>query len=183
MSRKRKTRQRRRAVDRHQRVKPTPETLAKLRPHPLELLLAKGRDDGGIDADQWQCAEEVYDAYAAVTRGLGLSSVDVELIARTPHNDAMSMRDEHLSLIWFTWASELMHWCLIKPTVVVELINGQRLLNRFAVGTLCRALDLWAKVRGDLARPEREVATIRNGGLDTEPVTLLTSRRASCVQS
>ena len=48
-ARKRKARKARRVVERGERVKATPETIAKLKPHPLELLLARGREDGGIE--------------------------------------------------------------------------------------------------------------------------------------
>jgi hypothetical protein len=160
-AKKRKARKARRAVPRSERVKATPETLAKLRPHPLELLLKRGRDDGGIDADQLQCAEEITDAYAAVTQGLGIASPNLERVSYSPrHDEAMSNRAERLSMVWFAWASELMQRRQVKPAIVVELISGERALAPAAVSALTWALDLWAKVRHDLSRPQREVSTI-----------------------
>lgn len=167
-ARKRKARKARRAVNRGDRVKATPETLAKLKPHPLEILLARGRDGGGIDADQLQCAEEIVDAAHAVTQGLGLSSADLDrlMLPRAYEADAMTNRAERLSAIWFAWATELWQRMGLKPFGVVELIAYIHPLDPYRVGRLERALDLWAKVRHDLARPAREVSTICPNPLD-----------------
>jgi hypothetical protein len=167
-ARKRKARKARRAVNRGDRVKATPETLAKLKPHPLEVLLARGREGGGVDADQLQCAEEIVDAARAVTHGLGLSSADLDrlMLPRAVESDAMSDRGERLSAIWFAWAVELQQRLGLKPFGVVELIAYIRPQDQYRVSRLGRALDLWAKVRHDLARPAREVSTICPNSLD-----------------
>ena len=176
-ARKRKARKARRAVNRGDRVKATPETLAKLKPHPLEILLARGRDGGGIDADQLQCAEEIVDAAQAVTHGLSLSSAGLEAVGSAGRVDAMSPREERLSVIWFTWATELWHRMGLKPFGVVELIANIHPLDLCRVSRLQRALDLWAKVRHDLARPAREVSTICPNPLDSTAGTLTPSAR------
>lgn len=157
-AKKRKARKLRRTVDRGERVKPTPETARKLRPHPLEQLLALGREGGGIDADQLQCAGEIVDAAQAVTAGLGIASVDVAYIGRTPYDDSMSPHAERLQAIWFQWALVLQQRLAMRPFAVVELIANPGPLDAMR---LSRALDLWAKVRRDHDRPPREVSTFR----------------------
>ncbi|HLG44751.1 MAG TPA: hypothetical protein VKY24_00805 [Reyranella sp.] len=175
-ARKRRARKARRAVNRGDRVKATPETLAKLRPHPLEVLLARGREDGGIDADQLQCAEEIVDAFAAITRGLGIKGAMLERIGGAGH-DELSPREERLSVIWFAWAAELPRRLLPRPVVVVELIAAVRPAKSDDIRRLGRALDLWAKVRQDSARPVREVSTIRPNLLDSYQTRLTVSGR------
>ena len=125
-ARKRKARKARRAVNRGERIKATPETLAKLRPHPLEVLLARGRDGGGIDADQLQCAEEIVDACAAVTGQLGMSCLDWVRVTTYGKPGEMSPREERLSVLWFAWAIELRRCLGLRPFAIVELIAAQR---------------------------------------------------------
>jgi hypothetical protein len=164
-SRKRKARKSRRLslIQSGARIKPTPETAAKLKPHPLELLLARGREGGGIDADQWQCAEEIVDAVEVVARGLGVAGNDWEMrrYHHEPSANDISPRAEHLASIWFAWAVELRLRDRLRPFVVVDMIRTVNPTDARAVGCLCRGLDLWAKVRGNLRRPVREVSTIR----------------------
>jgi hypothetical protein len=147
-------------------VKATPETLAKLQPHPLEVLLARGRDGGGIDADQLQCAEEIVDACGAITRGLGVKAAMLERIGSAGHLEELSPHEERLSAIWFAWATELWQRMGLKPFWVVELIAYIHPLDPYRVSRLERALDLWAKVRHNLARPVRKVSTICPNPLD-----------------
>jgi len=168
-ARKRKARRQRRAVNRGDRVKATPETLAKLKPHPLEVLLARGRDGDGLDADQIESAEQIVDAAAAVTRGLGVAGGSWEKVANDHRDIDMSPRDERLALIWFAWAAELQRCLGLKPFGVVELIGYIHPLDRQRVWRLQRSLDLWAKVRHDLARPARDVSTICPNRLDSVP--------------
>jgi hypothetical protein len=174
-AKKRKARKQRRAVNRGDRVKATPETLAKLRPHPLEILLARGRHDDGIDADQLQCAEEIVDAYGAIGRGLGIARSDIETFGHYQPSTQFSPRDERLTVIWFAWAPELIRRLMLRPVVVVELIANVRPNEPQAAQRLGRALDLWAKTRQDLDRPTREVSTIRLNPLDSPPQILTAS--------
>ena len=176
-ARKRKARKARRTVNRGDRVKATPETLAKLQPHPLEVLLARGRDGGGIDADQLQCAEEIVDACGAITRGLGVKVATLERIGSAGHLEELSPREERLSVIWFAWAAELPRRLLPRPMVVVETIAAVRPANLDDIRRLSRALDLWAQVRQDTARHVRDVSTIRPNPLDSDQHALTGSGR------
>lgn len=156
--------QAKRAVDRGERIKPTPETVAKLMPHPLELLLDRGREGGGIDADQLQCCEEIADAAQAVAPGLGIASVD--LVDADMHlgglrDHVLSPRQERLTVIWHIWASELARRHRLRPFVIVELIASIDPLDARRVAVLCAGLDLWARTRRDVDRPAREVSTVR----------------------
>lgn len=168
-ARKRKARKARRAVNRGDRVKATPETLARLKPHPLEILLARGREGGGIDADQLQCAEEIVDAFAGITRGLGLAQSTLEQVGHYQPDRQITPREERLSVIWFTWAVELMRCLLIRPVDVVQLIAYIGPAETERARMLAQALDLWAKARQDTDRSARDVSTIRPNPLDSVP--------------
>ena len=176
-ARRRKARKARRAVNRGDRVRATPETLAKLQPHPLELLLARGRDGGGIDADQLQCAEEIVDAFSAITRGLGIKAAMLERIGSAGYLDELSPREERLSVIWFAWAAELPRRLLPHPMVVVDTIAAVRPVNLDDIRRLGRVLDLWAQMRQDTARHVRDVSTIRPNPLDSDQDALTGSGR------
>ncbi len=168
---KRRDRKKAREVNREERIKPTPETAEKLQPHPMELLLQRGREYGGIDTDQWQCAEEIVDAYAAVAPSLGLVSADLDRIGGNARNDNMGPHAEHLTELWFAWALEMRRrWRLKRPVAIVERISSQHVMTPTSAALLGKALDLWAKVRHDLAPSTREVSTIRvKGRLTGDP--------------
>jgi hypothetical protein len=119
----------------------------------------------------------IVDAAQAVTHGLSLSSAGLEAVGSAGRVDVMSPREERLSVIWFTWATELWHRMGLKPFGVVELIAYIHPLDLCRVSRLQRALDLWAKVRHDLARPAREVSTICPNPLDSTAGTLTSSAR------
>lgn len=157
-AKKRKARKARRAVNRGERIKATPETLKKLRPHPLELLLARGREDGGIDADQLQCAEEIADAAQAITAQSGLSSADLQAVGHQARVDLMSPRGEWLSAIWFAWAVEIARRFRVRPFVVVELIASVNPLDARRVALLAGTLDQWARVRHDIDKATRSAS-------------------------
>lgn len=160
MANARKTRARkarRRDVNRGDRVKATPETLAKLKPHPLELLLARGREGGGIDADQLQCAEEIADAAQGITRGLGWASSDPGSVNHGRAAAAvMSAHEERLAVIWFAWANELARRHGLRPFAIVEQIGRTEPHHESTARLLCRGLDLWAKVRREVDKQGRD---------------------------
>jgi hypothetical protein len=173
MANARKRKARRRAVDRGDRVKATPETLAKLKPHPIELLLAKGRDAGAIDPDQWQSADEISEAFGAITRQLGVTARFLDSIIGHARVGELSPHHEKLTVIWFAWSPELVRRLMIRPHVVVEWIANERLIEPHLFG---RALDLWAKVRQDISQSKRPVWSMRRSNdLDRAGVTALTS--------
>lgn len=165
-ARKRKARKARRVVDPEERHAATPETIAKLHPHPMELLLQRGREHGGIDTDQWQCAEEIVDAYAAVAPALGAVTADLDRIGGNTRSDNMGSYAEHLTEIWFAWAEEMLRrWGRgARPVLIVDLITSDVSGTPVSNALLGSALDMWAKVRHDLAPPAREVSTIRLNG-------------------
>jgi hypothetical protein len=160
-ARKTAARKARRAINRGDRIKATPETLAKLRPHPLELLLARGREGGGIDADQWQCAEEIIAARDAFAAGLGFNSNDLQSMISlgfaasigSYSRAQMSPHDERLCAIWLAWADELnRRWNIRRPFIVVERIESTLPCPPPLALALGAALDLWAKVRREMDR-------------------------------
>lgn len=154
-ARKTKARKARRAVARNERVKPTPETAAKLKPHPLELLLERGRENGGIDADQLQCCEEIADAAQMIAPGTGFATADLATVGRTTYDALISPHGERLSAIWMAWAVDLARGYRARPWVIVDLIGSVDPLDVRRVALLAGACDLWARVRRDMDRPKR----------------------------
>ena len=145
---------RRRAVNRGDRVKATPETLAKLRPWTLRELLIAGPDDGGIDADQFEAANQIVEAFRELTRHLGYKPVTIDRI--TPGSTDMPPRAERLATIYLLWGNAFQHRWHCRPHVVVEWIEDQRVIDdRGAVPLLRRGLDLWDRVRSDYDRANR----------------------------
>ena len=67
----------RKPVARTERVQATPETLAKLRPDPLDLLLRLGPADGGIDHQHHDSLWQIETAAGVVGCGLGYATVDL----------------------------------------------------------------------------------------------------------
>jgi hypothetical protein len=153
MSKKRKSRKQPRIVRRGDRVKPSAMAEAKKQPWRLQALLVLGRDDGGVDADQFECAVEVVDAFKAITRQLGYRPVVLSAIARTANE--MSPRDDRLASTFLAWGTDLVKRFLLRPHVVVEWIEDERTMNDDDVRLLSKALDLWDKHRTETGRALR----------------------------
>lgn len=151
-ARTRRSRQRR-AVNRGDRVKPTPETLAKLRPWTLRELLIAGPEGGGIDADQFSAADEIVSAFRAITVELGYRPLIFDRVSRATYG--MSPRAERLATIYLAWGPSFQLWCHCRPHVVVEWIEDQRTIDNGAVSLLRRALDLWQRCRETHDRARR----------------------------
>jgi hypothetical protein len=172
---KRRAERRRRArVERAERVMPTPETLAKLRPWTMAELLRLGPDLGGIDPMQHEAAVEIVDAFKALTKELGFRPLDLERVGRGTVE--MGPRELRLATIYLAWAARYQRRFLVRPHVVVEWIEDERRLDVGAMPLLRGALNLWDTIRGDIDRaksaqrqrhtiigaPESEVARRNN---------------------
>jgi hypothetical protein len=166
---KRRSRKQRRSVRRSERVKPSALAEAKKRAWPMQALLERGRENVGIDADQFECAVEIVDAFKAITRALGFRPVVLNSIARTAVE--MSPRDERLASTYLLWGTDLVKRFLLRPHVVVEWIEDERAFGDDAVPTLSKALDLWDKHRTDYGR------TLRRGIDNTVSKGFTSARR------
>jgi hypothetical protein len=142
---------RRRYVNRNDRVKPSAMAEAKKRPWPLAQLLQRGPDAGGIDADEFEAALQIVEAFEALTRGLGTAALDLTSprVRRAGHTPpSMSGREAALGATWFDWAERL-PW---RAVAIVEAIRDERPISVPALRHACR---LWAQVAGDRARARR----------------------------
>jgi hypothetical protein len=163
----RRRKQRRAHVDRTERVKPTPEAAQHHRPWPMQALLALGAKAGGLDADEFEAALEICETWRALTLGLGVAglSLDVEHIGASSR--AMSDRDAERCAIWFAWSLELPRG--LPARLVSEIEDAQPIGS---VDVLRHACRRWLKVKADRARP-----------IDKQPAPMLTLRASSSVSA
>ena len=91
-----------RRVVREERVQPTPETLAKLKPWTMAELLRLGPEAGGIDPSQHEAAVEIVDAFKALTKELGFRPLQLERVGRG--SIGMGARALRLATIYLAWA-------------------------------------------------------------------------------
>lgn len=158
---RRRRNRKRKAVDRFERVPPTPETLAKLKPWTMSELLRLGPDAGGIDHEQYEAAIEIVDAYAAITRELGYRPTDLVRVGKG--QGGMSPRDLRLSSIYLRWADDIEDRLRIRaPRIVGWIEDHDARLSLGDLPALLVALDRWGRVKldHDKARP----ATVKTGG-------------------
>lgn len=129
------SRRRRIAVTRAERVEPTPETVAKLKPDPFPELIAAGLLPGNAKS----LAEDLAEAFLLRTAGLGYGSGGP---GGSGHD---SLRSEALQTAWFEWARSIFKLTLVRAHVFVEWGTGQREIDRPAAVILSRGLTYWAR--------------------------------------
>lgn len=154
-------------VERAERVKPTPETLAKLRPWPMQSLLAAGPPDG-IDPADFEAALQIVETFKALVadRALRPSSLDRVGDGGTA---GMSDRDARRCAQWFAWASHLPRGL---PVRLVAWIEDDAAIG--SVEVMRRACRLWERIGNDMAKAA-EIELPRALALDTIPQLVLTS--------
>lgn len=135
-------------VERGERVKPTPETLAKLRPWTMAELLRLGPEGGGIDPMQHEAGIEIVEAFRALTKQHGFRPLDLERVGRGIAD--MGARGLRLATIYLAWASRYQRRFMVRPHVVVEWIEDERRIDLAAMPLLKAGLDLWDTIRHDV---------------------------------
>lgn len=146
------------AVDRAERIGPTPETAAKLRPDVVAALWAVGR----IDGLHRQAAEEIRDIWAAMERGIFGRSLDdrINAVATAARNRAhLDHMTEAERLLYgeryLPWAREMAGPRLViaiatvidnwpSRTVAIEARMTVRQVHR----ALRRGLQRYAEIAG-----------------------------------
>ena len=107
---KRKTKAKRAKVDRAERVAATPETLKKLKPWPMQDLLRRGPEDGGLSSEQFEASLQIVEAFNVITRGLGFKPVD---LGRVGHGSSdIGPRQARLWNIYVEWGNEFLRLSL-----------------------------------------------------------------------
>lgn len=134
-----------RRVRREERVGPTPETLAKLRPCVLKTLAASYVDGlPMLENDEVEAGYRVAQAYRIVTGLVGYRPIDLAKIA--PSAGGLNDRGERLARVYVAWGNRCQPILGIRPHVVVEMIEQERGIGGHAgVRLLARALRLWIK--------------------------------------
>lgn len=154
MPKTRKTRAQRRAerrakVNRGERIKPTPETLAKLRPWPMQQLLIAGPDQGGIDANEFEAALQIVEAFRVLVADIDLRSqlIECERVNQLNYDfrsTGMSERDAERCAIWFEWSARLPAGL---PPRLVAWIEDETPIGSVAV--LRHGCRLWERSRNE----------------------------------
>lgn len=148
MGRKRRSKKghARRKVDRSERVLPPPEAAQHHRPWPLQSLLVAGHPDG-IDADEFEAALQIVEAFRALTLQLGTQSLPLEAERVAGWHGGMSDRDAERVACWFEWSLRLPTGL---PPRLVGWIEDEQSIG--SVEVLRRACRLWDRVRSDRKR-------------------------------
>ena len=98
---------RRRAVDRTERVKPSPLAEAKKRPWTMMVLLDRGPEAQGISAEQFEAGIDIAEAFESLTRALGYRAASPEAVLVHRGWDrflSMSAREARMIAIYLAWA-------------------------------------------------------------------------------
>jgi hypothetical protein len=144
---KKRRAKKRRPVNTTERVAATPETLAKLKPWPMQDLLRRGPENGGISNQQFEASLLIVEAFCVITRGLGFKPLD---LARIGHGSGeLSSRQTRLWSIYVSWGNEFQRRFLLPPHVVVEWVEDSRPIYPASVAMLAKAADLWDRMAGD----------------------------------
>jgi hypothetical protein len=146
-------RNRRKQVERTERVKPPPEAAQHHRPWPMMMLLHLGPDANGIDADEFEAGIEIVETFKAITAEMQVRGTRDGL----PGSHEMSDRIAFMGNVWFEWTRQ------IGPvaTHIVEQIEDAVPIH--SPDALRLALRRWLKVKRDLLR-----------AVDKQPSTVLT---------
>ena len=148
----RRAAKRRRAVDRTERVKPSPLAEAKKRPWTMMVLLDRGPEAQGISAEQFEAGIDVAEAFEALTRTLGYRAASPEAVLAHRGWDrflSMSAREARMIAIYLAWAPELQRRLRLRGHVVMEWVQDERYLTAADLPRFIRALDLWCKHRDE----------------------------------
>ena len=156
-----------RRVVREERVQPTPETLAKLKPWTMAELLRLGPEAGGIDPNQHEAAVEIVDAFKALTKELGFRPLQLERVGRG--SIGMGARALRLATIYLAWAEMFERRFMRRAHIVVAWIEDERHIDVDAMPMLKGALNLWQAIRGDIDRAA-SVTKQRNTIVGVDPI-------------
>lgn len=166
-SRHHRKRHRRQPVFSSDNVGPTPETLAKLKPWPFQVMLRDER----ISVDQFEAGVEIVEAFHLITGAVGYKPVDLERVG-IGRGDFGS-RAERLARLYVTWGNEFQRRHMVGPHIVVAWVEDERAIHPADVPLLCHALNLWQKTAEEIARAERQ----KDRGIDNEARAALYSAR------
>jgi hypothetical protein len=151
-SRKRRARNRK-PVNPAERTAPPPEAAQHARPWPMQELLARGPEAGGLTSQQFEAALLIVEAFHVITRGIGHKPID---LARVGHGTGeMGARAARLWAVYVAWGNEFQRRHLLPPYVVVDWVEDARPIYPATVVMIAKAADLWDRVASDHDRVQR----------------------------
>jgi hypothetical protein len=187
-NRKARRAKKRRAARVVERVKATPETLAKLRPWPMQQLLQQGAADGGIEADEFEAALQIVQAFKALTADLAVRSGNIEAERITGYLAGnVSDTDARRIALWFAWVERLPFGS--DAAKLVEQIEDHAPIS--SVAALRHACHLWDATARDHSRIAESAHALESASnhqyspLDSAPgfgLTLQVSRNLQTTQ-
>lgn len=120
-------------------------------------LLERGPDQGGIDAEQFEAAIEIVEAFDALTRDLGFAGSGEIIVAgsRQPLwlQKNLTARELRLVTIYVEWAPAVPRFLQLRPSVIVEWVQDERAMDEDDIAILQRATTMWVLTRLDLEQP------------------------------
>lgn len=108
---------------------------------------------GRMEHDAYEAALEISEAFDIVTRAVGYRPLDLGRIG-VGHGEC-GARANRLIALYVAWGNEMIRRLGIRPHVVVEWIDMERMLTLGAEPLLVKACDLWIKAAEDYARAKR----------------------------
>jgi hypothetical protein len=145
----------RRRVLREERVGPTPETLAKLKPWALRGLL----EAGDLDAQEFESVLQIVSAYKLITGAVGHKPVDY-MREGGKGNGSMSPGQERLWAVYRAWGGRFTPGAYtVRPGLIVAWAEDEAPIDSWAKHVLRGAARQWDKeatAYDDARRAERE---------------------------
>ncbi len=147
---KKRRAKKRQSVRRTERVQATPETLAKLKPWPMQDLLRKGPENGGLSSNQFEAALQIVESMQGHHARLGLQALD---LTRVGHgNGELGTRACRLWNIYVEWGNAYQRRALISPHVIVQMVEDERPIDAGAVWLVALAGDMWDEAKSQYDR-------------------------------
>lgn len=145
----------RRRVVREERVGPTPETLAKLRPWALRGLL----EAGDLDAHEFEAVLQIVSAYKLVTAAVGHKPTDYGREGGRG-NGTLSAGQERLWAVYLSWGGRFTPGAYtVRPGLIVAWAEDEAPIDDWARHVLKGAANQWdkaAQAYDDMIRAQRE---------------------------
>lgn len=148
-------------MSRSERVAATPETLAKLKPWPMQDLLRKGPDDGGLSSGEFEAALQIVEAFKIITHGLGYKPTDLGRVGLG--GGELGPRSCRLWNVYVEWGNAFQRRALVAPHVIAEMVEDERPIDAGAVWLVAMAGDMWDRACSNYDRAQR-VERDRKGG-------------------
>jgi len=159
----------RHVVKREERVGPTAETLAKLKPWPMRELYEANK----ISMNQYEAAQELVQAFHFIAGVVGFKPVDLGRIGGA-HGE-IGARGERFFAVYKRWGNSVQGFVPadtpraqadqirlaslhVRPHTIIELIEDERPIHSAMLKTLCAAINRWDNYADEYDK-EKQVET------------------------